>query len=93
MLIRWPYGALCMLMAAAAVPRYQIPVSSWNTKPEHLTAAACGLDSADKDLARRSDLAELQKADFLLLWFLVFDFFSSTWPLQIARRLCAGLCC
>ncbi len=77
LLIRWPYGALGMLMAAAAVPRYQLSISSWNAKPEHLTAAACGLILLlgiwHGDLTWR----KLHKVDFLLLSFLALSFFSS----------------
>jgi O-antigen ligase len=76
-LIRWPYGALCMLMAAAAVPRYQLSISSWNTKPEHLTAAACGLILLIRIWHGDQTWRKLQKADFLLLWFLALSFFTS----------------
>ena len=77
LLIRWPYGALGMLMGAAAVPRFQLSVSSWNTKPEHLTAAACGLILLLRMWHGDQTWRKLEKVDFLLLSFLVLGFFSS----------------
>jgi hypothetical protein len=77
LLLRWPYGALGMLMAAAAVPRYQLSISSWNAKPEHLTAAACGLILLLRMWHGDQSWRKLQKVDFLLLSFLVLSFFSS----------------
>jgi hypothetical protein len=67
LLIRWPYGALVLLMAAAAVPRYQLSISSWNAKPEHLTAAACGLILLVRIWHGDQNWRKLEKADFLLL--------------------------
>jgi O-antigen ligase/polysaccharide polymerase Wzy-like membrane protein len=77
LLIRWPYGALVLLMAAAAVPRYQLSISSWNAKPEHLTAAACGLILLVRIWHGDQNWRKLEKADFLLLSLLVLGFFSS----------------
>src|SRR5580700_4683583 len=77
LLLRWPYGALGMLMAAAAVPRYQLSISSWNAKPEHLTAAACGLILLLRMWHGDQTWRKFQKVDFLLLSFLVLSFFSS----------------
>ena len=77
LLIRWPFGALGMLMGAAAVPRFQLSVSSWNTKPEHLTAAACGLVLLLKIWHKDQKWRKLDKVDLLLLLFLGLSFFSS----------------
>jgi O-antigen ligase len=77
LVIRWPYAALFVLMAAAAVPRYQLSISSWNTKSEHLTAAACGLILLISIWHGDQAWRKLQKVDFLLLSFLVLSFFSS----------------
>jgi O-antigen ligase len=75
--IGWPYGALGMLMTAAAVPRFQLSISSWNTKPEHLATAACGLVLLLKLWHRDQNWRKLDKVDFLLLLFLALGFFSS----------------
>jgi O-Antigen ligase len=77
MLVPWPYGALSMLMAAAAVPRYQLSISSWNAKPEHLTAAACGLILLIRVWHGKQHWRKLQKPELLLLMFLALGFFSS----------------
>jgi O-antigen ligase len=77
LLFRWPYGALGMLMAAAAVPRYQLAISSWNAKLEHLIAAAFGLILLLKIWHRDQNWRKLDKVDFLLLLFLALGFFSS----------------
>src|ERR1700688_3317217 len=77
LLIRWPYGALGILMAAGAGPRFQLSISSWNAKPEHLTAAACGLILLLGIWHGDQTWQKLQKTDFLLLSFLALSFFSS----------------
>src|ERR1700691_5880309 len=43
LLVRWPYGAVLGLLIAGSIPRWVIPIGSWNAKPEHFVAAACGL--------------------------------------------------
>jgi O-antigen ligase len=77
MLIGWPYGALGMLMATAAIPRYQLTISSWNAKPEHLTAAVCGVILLLRIWRGNQNWRKLDKVDFLLLLFLALGFFSS----------------
>jgi O-antigen ligase len=77
LLIRWPYGALFMLVAAAAVPRYVLSISSWNAKPEHLTAAACGLILLLRIWHGDQNWRKIEKVGLLLLLFLVLSFFSS----------------
>src|ERR1700726_162239 len=42
LLVRWPRGAILELLVAGSIPRWFMPVSSWNAKPEHMVAAACG---------------------------------------------------
>ncbi len=77
LVIRWPYGALFILMAAAAVPRYLLAISSWNAKPEHLVSAACGLILLLRICNGAQNLKKLGRADFLLLLGLALGFLSS----------------
>src|SRR5690242_16184460 len=77
LLIPWPYGALCILMAAAAVPRYQLSILSWNAKPEHLAAAASVLILLVRIFRGNQNWRKLKKAEFLLILFLALGFFSS----------------
>ena len=77
LLVRWPHGALLGLIVAASVPRWSFPVSSWNAKPEHIVAAACGGVLLFRILANLHIWQRLEKLDVLLLAFLAANYFSS----------------
>ena len=64
-------------MAAAAVPRYLLPISSWNAKPEHLIAAACAVILLLKIWKGDQNLRKFEKVDVLLVLVLVLGFVSS----------------
>jgi hypothetical protein len=77
LLSRWPDGALVSLLVAASVPRWFVPVSSWNAKPEHMVAAMCAGFLFFRLLAGTNTWRRLEKLDFLLLAFLAVNYFSS----------------
>src|ERR1700686_1054971 len=37
--IRWPYGALAILIASSAMPRFFVELFGWKARPEHFAAA------------------------------------------------------
>src|SRR5208282_3527153 len=75
--VSWPYGAILELLIAASIPRWIIPVGSWNAKAEHFVAAAVGLILLVHLATQRLELKALRRVDFLLLAFLAMNFFSS----------------
>jgi O-antigen ligase len=38
-LLRWPYGALLVVIGASAMPRIAVGLFGWNARPEHFAAA------------------------------------------------------
>jgi hypothetical protein len=77
LLVRWPHGAILELLIAGSVPRWFVPVSTWNAKPEHMVAAACGGVLLFRICAKSHTWQSLEKLDFLLLAFLAANYFSS----------------
>src|ERR1700722_5951556 len=77
LLVRWPDGALVGLLVAGSVPRWFMPVSTWNAKPEHLVAAACGGILLFRICAKIHSWQPLEKLDLLLLAFLAMNYVSS----------------
>jgi len=76
-LVQWPYGALLVLMIAAAMPRWFMRIDSLNAKPEHLIALLCALLLLARIFSGKRLSTSLQRIDFLLLGFLVINVFSS----------------
>jgi O-antigen ligase len=78
MLIRWPSSALLELMVAAAVPRWFGKIGTLNVKPEHVVAAAlCGILLV-RICTRSHKFERFEKADILLLGFLLTNYISSS---------------
>lgn len=77
LLVRWPDGAVIGLLVAASVPRWFFQVSTWNAKPEHLVAAACGGLLLFRICSKTHPWQPLEKLDWLLLAFLAANYFSS----------------
>jgi|ERR1700733_7334951 len=79
LLMRWPDGALIGLLVAGSIPRWFMPVSTWNAKPEHIVAAACGGILLFRIFAKMHTWQPLEKLDLLLLAFLAVNYISSFW--------------
>lgn len=77
LLIRWPHGAMIGLLVAGSVPRWFVAISSWNAKPEHMVAAACGGVLLFKICAKTHRWQRFEKLDLLLLAFLAVNYLSS----------------
>ena len=77
LLVRWPFGALAALTAAAAMPRYHFSILSWNAKPEHLIATACCMLLLPRLWRKPQTRQKLDRTDALLLAFLALGFVSS----------------
>jgi len=75
-LLRWPYGALIALIAASAIPRYMVTVSSWNAKAEHFVAALVALVIMVRVVLREERL-QLRGCDWLLLVFAGMNYVGS----------------
>jgi hypothetical protein len=93
--VDWPYGAILELLIAASIPRWIIPIGSWNAKPENFVAAACGLILLLRIISQKHPWKAWGKTELLLAAFLAMNFFSSTvaspdrnstlrWALQFA---------
>jgi hypothetical protein len=76
--VQWPYGAVLQLLIAASIPRWVIPIGTWNAKPEHFVAAAVGLILLARVITQKHEWIKLGRAEFLLLAFLAMNFFSSS---------------
>jgi len=77
LLMRWPHGAIIELLVAGSIPRWFVSVSSWNAKPEHMVAAACGGVLLFRLCTKSHTWQRLEKLDLLLLAFLAANYFSS----------------
>ena len=75
--VHWPYGAVLELLIAGSVPRWIIPIGSWNAKPEHFVAAACGLTLLVRTFTQKHEWKAFGRVEWLLLAFLAMNFFSS----------------
>lgn len=77
LLWRWPEGAVFELLLASSIPRWFFSVSSWNAKPEHVVAAACGGVLLLRIVANKHKWEPFEKMDLLLLAFLGVNYVSS----------------
>lgn len=74
--IRWPYGALVVVVGMSAMPVYFVELFGWKARPEHFAAAivlaAVGIRVAFKKLQLR-----LNKLDYWIVGFIAVNFLSS----------------
>jgi O-antigen ligase len=75
-LVRWPNGALIGLIAASAMPRYVVAVSSWNAKAEHFVAPLIALVILIRVFWSGQRL-EFRRSDYLLLAFVGMNYVGS----------------
>jgi|HubBroStandDraft_1064217.scaffolds.fasta_scaffold16450_3 oligosaccharide repeat unit polymerase len=74
--IRWPYGALVVLIAASAMPFYFVQVFGWNARPEHVAAAIVCLALAVRLVVSKFTW-RLDKIDYWILTYVILNFVSS----------------
>src|SRR5882762_9149429 len=65
-MVRWPYGALFLLIAASAMPRFFVELFGWKARPEHV-AAAIVLTGAGAWLLVRKRQLRFEKLDVFVL--------------------------
>jgi O-Antigen ligase len=74
--MRWPYGALFVLISAAAMPRMAVGLFGWNARPEHFAAAIVGSCAGVRILyAQRRRY--LYKLDYWILAYVLINYLSS----------------
>ena len=77
LLVRWPYGAILMLMVAAAIPRFSMTISRWHAEAEHLTLFVCGVLLLMRLRNGTQRWKRFERADLVLVGFLAMNFVSS----------------
>ena len=70
---RWPYGALFVLIAASAMPRFFLEVFGWKARPEHFASAiAFGAWFFFRKCGMR-----LHKIDYWIIFYVIINYVSS----------------
>jgi hypothetical protein len=75
--VQWPSSAILELLIAGVIPRWFTKIGAWNAKPEHFVAAACCGALLVRIFTRSHKWVRLEKADWLLMAFLVANYLSS----------------
>jgi O-antigen ligase len=75
-LIRWPYGALAVLIGTSAMPRFFVEAFGWKVRPEHVAVAVIGVAVAAWLLFQKSKIG-LEKIDYWMLAYVVLNYVSS----------------
>lgn len=75
-LVRWPFGALIVLIAASAMPRYNVEIFGWHARPEHFVLASLGLVCLIRILLQRERM-RFAALDYLVLAYVAMNYFSS----------------
>lgn len=74
--IRWPYGAIFVLLAASVLPRFSVQLFGWNARPEHFAAAIVFLAAFVWGL-RHSREMSWEKFDYFILAYVLMNYVSS----------------
>ncbi|MDP9339392.1 MAG: O-antigen ligase family protein [Acidobacteriota bacterium] len=74
--VRWPYGALFVLVGMSAMPVYFIELFGWKARPEHFAAAIVLGAVCIRLFTRKLDL-RVNKLDYWVLGFILVNFVSS----------------
>jgi O-antigen ligase len=75
-LVRWPYGALFILIAASVMPRISVGLFGWNARPEHFAAAIVGFWTC-LWLILRNERIRLNSLDYWVLAYILLNYVSS----------------
>ena len=74
--IRWPYGALTVLIGASAMPVFFVEMFGWKARPEHLTGAIIAAAVAVWFILSKHRPV-LNKLDYWIIAFVALNFISS----------------
>jgi O-Antigen ligase len=75
-LIRWPYGALFVLIGLSAMPYFYVEVFGWKARPEHF-AVAVVFTAVCVWLLRHKQKIRLEKIDYWVLAYVAINYASS----------------
>ncbi len=75
-LIRWPYGAIFVLVGASVVSRFSVQLLGWNARPEHFAAAIVSLAICGWLLLSHRRL-QLEKLDYWIVGYVLINYISS----------------
>jgi O-antigen ligase len=76
MISRWPYGALLVLIATSAMPRFFVEVFAWKARPEHFASLIVSLAVAVWLLYYKRKV-RLEKLDYWILAYVAINYISS----------------
>jgi O-antigen ligase len=74
--LRWPYGALVVLIAASAMPVFFVEVFGWKARPEHFAGALVAVAVAIW-LAVSKRRLRLNNLDYWIITYVAINFISS----------------
>ena len=74
--IRWPYGALFLIIASSAMPRFFVELFGWKARPEHFVIAIVSCLVAVWILWTNRKI-RLHKLDYWVLAFIAINYISS----------------
>jgi O-antigen ligase len=74
--VRWPYGALVVLIGTSAMPRFFVEVLGWKARPEHFASAIVSSAFVVWLVFHRQRL-RLNKPDYWILAYVALNFVSS----------------
>ncbi len=75
--VRWPYGALFVLIGCSAMPVFFVEISKWKARPEHFATVIVLLSVSVAFLASKNR-SHFDKLDYWVLVFIAINFVSST---------------
>jgi O-antigen ligase len=74
--VRWPYGALIVLIGTSAMPGFFVEIGGWKARPEHFAAVVVLFAVAVWMLQSHYNL-RLERLDYWILGFVLLNFVSS----------------
>jgi len=75
-LIRWPYGALFVLVGCSAMPRFFVEIFGWKARPEHFAVGMIFL-AVFVWVLRRKKFMVLQTIDYYIIIYILCNYMSS----------------
>jgi O-antigen ligase len=74
--VRWPFGALVVLIVTGAMPVFSVEIAGWNARPEHFGVAIVAV-AVLVWMIRTKTRWRLDKVDYWILAFVLVNFVSS----------------
>jgi hypothetical protein len=75
-LIRWPYGALLVLVGMSAMPVFFVEIFGWKARPEHFAGAIVSVALSVWLLRHKLEI-RLEKLDYCILAYVAINYISS----------------